>query len=78
MIMALKKTHAQFRAALRCWDEDNGICALDLPPADNGERIDRLRRVNYALWWFIENVSGDDPAHNDIFFELREMVRVSA
>jgi hypothetical protein len=33
------------------------------------------KRALYACWWFIENVNADDPHHNDIFFELREIVR---
>lgn len=28
-----------------------------------------------ALWWFIENVTEDDPARQDLFFELRKRVR---
>lgn len=28
-----------------------------------------------ALWWFIENVSDDDPLRADYFFSLRERVR---
>ena len=29
-----------------------------------------------ALWWFIENISPEDPDRTDLFFELRRRVRV--
>ena len=28
-----------------------------------------------ALWWWIENVTADDPARSEVFFYLRERVR---
>ena len=28
-----------------------------------------------ALWWFIENVTDDDPQRNELFFRLRERMR---
>jgi hypothetical protein len=28
-----------------------------------------------CAWWFIENVTEDDPERTDIFFQLREIVR---
>jgi hypothetical protein len=58
--MALKKTHAQFRQAKALFDE---ICPF---PAE---------RALSLAWWFIENVGPDDPARNEIFFELRAIVR---
>ena len=33
------------------------------------------RRALCAAWWFIENVPTDDPARNDLFFKVRELVR---
>lgn len=29
----------------------------------------------YALWWFIENITDEDPRRSEIFFHLRERVR---
>ena len=29
----------------------------------------------FALWWFIENVTEDDPRRTELFFHLRERVR---
>lgn len=42
------------------------------------ERAVAGHKVEDALqltWWFIENVSFDDPDRDDIFFELRAIVR---
>lgn len=58
--MALKKTHAQFRQAKDLFDE---ICSSP------------TERALSLAWWFIENVGPDDPARNEIFFELRAIVR---
>jgi hypothetical protein len=63
----MRKTHKEFRKALRIWDAGTLQCRADTPP----------RRALFACWWFIENVRGDDPAVDDIFFELRDMVRAA-
>ena len=34
-------------------------------------------RALHAAWWFIENVPDDDPSRNDIFFDVRELVRAA-
>lgn len=31
--------------------------------------------TTHALWWFIENVTDDDPIRTDVFFYLRERFR---
>lgn len=33
------------------------------------------RKLVRDLWWFIENVTPDDPTRDDKFFKLRERVR---
>lgn len=35
----------------------------------------RVQWALHAVWWFVENVTQDDPDRAVIFFELREMVR---
>jgi hypothetical protein len=40
-----------------------------------GYKFDATHAALCSVWWFVENVPYDDPARNDIFFELREMVR---
>lgn len=37
--------------------------------------IDKRDRALKATWWFIENVSEHDYRRNEIFFEVRELVR---
>ena len=71
MTPARRKTHRQFRAALREHDglSENRICWAN-------HRL--AKRAAYAAWWFIENVTEDDPSRNDIFFEVREIVRSAA
>lgn len=65
--MALKKSHRDFRAALRQWVIDN-------PLALEWQNQWVARRALFAAWWFIENVSADDPARSDIYWELRPIV----
>lgn len=70
----LLTTHRDFRAALLDHDVDKGRKHWK----DYREARDvaqRAQRGAYAAWWFIENVAQDDPARNDIFFELREIMR---
>ncbi len=31
--------------------------------------------TTHALWWFIENVTEDDPIRTEVFFYLRERFR---
>lgn len=38
---------------------------------------DKTKTALEMCWWFIENISEDDFRRNDIFFELREIVRGS-
>lgn len=33
------------------------------------------RRAAFAAFWFIENVTEDDPARTDLFFKVREIMR---
>jgi hypothetical protein len=66
--MALKKTHAQFRAAAAMFDE-----RTDLRPSRQIPFA--VDRALFLSWWFIENVTHDDPAASEIFFELRAIVR---
>lgn len=66
--MALKKTHAQFRQAAAFFDENTTLRpSRQIPFA--------VDRALFLAWWFIENVGPDDPARNEIFFELRTIVR---
>ena len=63
-------TFNQFRSAMMSWDADHPRHpVLPDPPTYS------IERALYACWWFIENVSADDPWHNDIFFVVREIVR---
>jgi len=41
------------------------------------ETIDYLHTLptTHALWWFIENVTEDDPIRTEVFFYLRERFR---
>jgi hypothetical protein len=66
--MALKKTHAQFRQAAAFFDETHRSPSITPDPFATKRALD-------LSWWFIENVGPDDPARNEIFFELREIVR---
>ncbi|TYO65473.1 hypothetical protein FXV83_16185 [Bradyrhizobium hipponense] len=66
--MALKKTHAQFRQAAALYDETH------LAPSMTPNPFAKERAL-FLAWWFIENVGPDDPARNEIFFELRGIVR---
>ena len=66
----LKKTHVQFRASLRMWEEDE-----PRPEGELARDAWETRKALYAAWWFIENVGEDDPARTDIFFEVREIAR---
>ena len=40
--------------------------------SSRGRKLDKLVS---DLWWFIENVNGDDPNRSEKFFALRERVR---
>jgi hypothetical protein len=64
MARATKKTHREFRAAMR-------IHAEEYPFMWINER--RVRCALFAAMWFIENVSDDDNARDEIFFEVREL-----
>ena len=63
------KTLTDFRAALTTWGEEN-------PPAKRGALPKEwlTRRALFAAWWFIENVTEDDPSRSDIFFVVRDLV----
>ncbi len=63
----LKRTHLQFRAALRDHDFDNRFNTIPEWKAAS--------RAAFAAWWFIENVTNDDPARTDLFFEIRGIAR---
>lgn len=45
-----------------------------LPYADHLQSLP----LEHALWWFIENVTADDPHRTDYFFLLRERFRNEA
>jgi hypothetical protein len=68
--MALKKTHRQFREAMALFDEAHVSPSITPDPF-------AARRALSLTWWFIENVGPDDPARNEIFFELRPIVRAA-
>lgn len=36
---------------------------------------DELKRALFAAWWFIENVDKEDARADEMFFEVRELVR---
>lgn len=63
-----KPTRSQFRAALKYWDQENSSALM-------WQSEWRARRALFAAWWFIENVTADDPARTDLFFRVRELVR---
>lgn len=70
----IKKTHQQFRAAMRGHAEDEGSQHwADYRAARDAAHS--ARKALAAVWWFVENVGEDDKARTDIFFELREIVR---
>lgn len=41
------------------------------------ETIEYLSKLSLtrALWWYIENISTNDPVATEVFFYLRERVR---
>lgn len=36
---------------------------------------DTCQRALFAAWWFIENVDREDARADEMFFEVRELVR---
>jgi hypothetical protein len=39
--------------------------------------MEPTRKAMLAAWWFIENVPENDPAHSELFFKVRELVRAA-
>lgn len=68
------------------WDAKSSMCCDRCGYTDNAEEfyttqlkaIEHLNTLDLAnaLWWFIENIDADHKDRNDIFFYLRERVRM--
>ena len=61
-------TRSQFHGALKAHTSelrDSGMIHSEIT----------ARRAMFAAFWFIENVTDDDPARVDLFFKVRELVR---
>jgi hypothetical protein len=54
--------------ALQYWDAEH-------PFEKQDPTTDELKRALFAAWWFIENVDKESARADEMFFEVRELVR---